>query len=282
MHQHHQQHYYHCSPASLTPLSPFSPFWNHQHQLATFARWNILYLGWPSGYLTAGQTGGQTSTGLKDKGFQLKVVSDFFPDSLKESISELLGCMDSMSNGFYVHVMLIMMVWLWTLKSISLHVPSTALFVNERGRYLWLPCRWPRRAGTGFDFHPFENLKVKNAFLLWQLALLMIFVQDEHLNERQGLVIAPTQGFLPTRLRRLVLTLQSFIQIVSHFHSTQSPLSSYCELLIVGFPSKWTIRWCSLVPLPSQLLLVTVIFFYLFCLSLFLIYWQNLKPCLWY
>ena len=35
----------------------------------------------------------------------------------------------------------------------------------------------------------------------------------------------------------------------------------FCELLIVGFPSKWTIRWCSLVPLPSQPLLVTVIFF---------------------
>ena len=58
-----------------------------------------MYLGWPSGYLTAGQTGGQTSTGLKDKGLHLKVVSDFFLDSLKESIYELLGCMDSMSNG---------------------------------------------------------------------------------------------------------------------------------------------------------------------------------------
>ena len=206
MHKRHQQHYYHCSPASLTPLSPFPPFWNHQHQLATFARWNILYLGWPSGYLTAGQTGGQTSTGLKDKGFQLKVVSDFFLDSLKEDFWIVR------MHGIYVHVMLIMLVWwLWTLKSISLHVPSTALFVNERGRYLWLPCRWPRWAGTGFDFHPFENLKVKNAFLLWQLTLLMIFVQDGNLNERQGLVIAPTQGFLPTRLRRLVLKLQNFI-----------------------------------------------------------------------
>ena len=149
--QHHQQHYYHCSPASLTPLSPFPPFWNHQHQLATFARWNILYLGWPSGYLTAGQTGGQTSTGLKDKGLQLKVVSDFFPRFSERKYLWIIRM-----HGFYVHVMLIM-VWLWTLKSISLHVPSTALFVNERGRYLWLPCRWPRWAGTGFDFHPSEN-----------------------------------------------------------------------------------------------------------------------------
>ena len=166
MHQHHQQHYYHCSPASLTPLSPFPPFWNHQHQLATFARWNILYLGWPSGYLTAGQTGGQTSTGLKDKGLQLKVCLILFLDSLKEYFW-IVGM-----HGIYVHVMLIMLVWwLWTLKSISLHVPSTALFVNERGRYLWLPCRWPRWAGTGFDFHPSEKLKVKR-----QLTLLMMWI----------------------------------------------------------------------------------------------------------
>ena len=116
-----------------------------------------------------------------------------------------------------------------------------------------------------FWFPPIWKPKSKkNAFPLWQLTLLMIFVQDEHLNERQGLVIAPTQGFLPTRLRRLVLTLQKFhLNYFTFSHntllSTQSPLS-FCELLIVGFPSKWTIRWCSLVPLPSQPLLVTMFF----------------------
>ena len=151
-----------------------------------------------------------------------------------------------------VHVMLIMVWWLWTLKSISLHVPSTALFVNERGRYLWLPCRWPRRAGTGFDFHPSGNINVKNA----TNDVDIFFRMNTWTSARVWWLLQPRVSYQLDCEGWFLHCKVSF----KLFHIFIQHSLPFCELLIVGFPSKWTIRWCSLVPLPSQLLLVTVFF----------------------